>query len=321
LGGAADSVTAGNTKAHELYLAGRQLWQTRNVEDLHNATRKLEQAVEEDPEFALAHSALADAYAFDYVNWRKAEHHANEAMRLDPALGEPHATIGFVRTFWEWRPAEAEPYFKKALLLNPNYATAHQWYALNLAARSRIGPALAEMRTAAELEPASSAINADLCQVLYFFQKYDLAAEQCIATLAVAPGLHAANHHLYDIYLARQTFDEAAHQYFSLVDQGMISPISPPEVESLRTAYSVSGIRAFFEVQVDMLEKQRSRSFQTARYHARLGNRAETYRWLRRAAKERDFELIFIAADPVFESIAGEAEFKGLIIEFLSLNV
>lgn len=320
-GDAVDTATARDAKAYELYLAGRQLWQTRKVEDLHNATRKLELAVNEAPDFALAHAALADAYAFDYVNWRKAEYHANEAIRLDASLGEPFATIGFVRTFWEWKPVEAEEFFKKALLLRPNYATAHQWFALNLAIRSRGGLAVAEMRTAAELDPSSGAIQADLCQVLYFDRKYDLAAAQCTATLARDPTHNSANQYLFDVYLESQRFDEAVGQFTAMIESGLIHPMTTREVESLRQAYETSGIRSFYEMQLGMLEKHRRGSYQAARFHARLGNRAETYRWLRRAAEERDFDLVFIAADPALALIERDPEFKDLVFEVLGLRV
>lgn len=187
-----------NQEAFELYRKGRAMWQNRSVESLHHATIALEQAVRSDPDFALAHAALADAYAFDGGFWRKAEKVANEAIRLDPSLGEPHATIAFVRTFWDWNLREAEPHFKQAIALNPNYATAHQWFALNLAARTQMGAALAEMQRALELEPNSVAINADMCQLLYFSRKYDMAIDQCRKALAIDPNFLSAREHLYD---------------------------------------------------------------------------------------------------------------------------
>jgi tetratricopeptide (TPR) repeat protein len=98
---------------------------------------------------------------------------ANEAIRIDPSLGEPHASIGFVRMFWEWRFADAEAEFKQAIELSPNYATAHQWYAINFAAAARKDSAMAEIDRALELEPASVAINSDRCQILYFAHRSD----------------------------------------------------------------------------------------------------------------------------------------------------
>ena len=157
-----------NAEAFELYQKGRALWQDRTPDGLHQATSYLEQAIARDPDFALAHAALADAYAFDVGLWKKAEAAANEAIRLDPNLGQPHATIGFIRTFWEWRLRDAESNFKRAIVLNPDYPTAHQWYSINLAARGVVGSGLAEMKRALELEPGSPAINADMCQMLYF---------------------------------------------------------------------------------------------------------------------------------------------------------
>src|SRR5207302_11488823 len=128
----------------------------------------LERAVALDPNSAQAHSALADAYAFDYRNWSKAESEAANAIRLDPNLGEPHAALGFVRMFWQWNLGDAETEFKTAVTLSPNYATGHQWYAADLLATRRFGDGLAEMTKALEIEPDSPSISADMCQALYF---------------------------------------------------------------------------------------------------------------------------------------------------------
>src|SRR5438477_381842 len=105
----------------------------------------------EEPKFALAYVGLADCYAFDWPNWKLAEEKANKALEIDPQLGEAHATIGFVRTFWQWDFAEAERQFRLAFELSPNYATAHQWYAAYFIALGRVADAKHEMQRALEL--------------------------------------------------------------------------------------------------------------------------------------------------------------------------
>src|SRR5687768_7724320 len=144
----ADARPTAGTEARAAYERARRLWQDRTAAGLHESTLLFENLVQAEPQFARAHSALADAYAFDYGNWKKAEAAAMKAIDLDPALGEPHASIGFVRMFWEWRLDEAEAEFKKAVELSPDYATGHQWFALNLAATGHIDAALAEIEKA-----------------------------------------------------------------------------------------------------------------------------------------------------------------------------
>ena len=198
-----------NAEAYQNFVKGRVLWQTRNAQNLHEATLLLEQAVESDPDFALGHAALADSYAFDYANWKRAESQADEAIRLDSSLGEPHATLGFIRMFWEWKLPDAEREFTQAVGLSPNYSTAHQWFALNLAATGHKDAALTEMKKALELEPDSLSINADMCQTLYFAHRYDEAIAQCGKTLEMNPKFLNAYLYLYEIYNATGMMDEA----------------------------------------------------------------------------------------------------------------
>jgi hypothetical protein len=181
-----------NDKAFELYRSGRDSGQNRSALGLHQATSNLEHAASTiDPNFALAHAALADAYAFDVNLWRKAEAAANEAIRLDAGLGQPYATIGFVRTFWEWKLTEAEIVFQTGNFAQPRLRDRPSVYSINLVLRRRVGASLAEMGAAPwKLEPASLAINADLCQVLYFAHKFDEALDQLPPNSRDGPRYH-----------------------------------------------------------------------------------------------------------------------------------
>ncbi len=300
-------------EAAELYRKGRELWQNRSVDGLYQATQYLEQAIRRDPEFALAHAALADAYAFDAVNWRKAEATANEAIRLDPTLGQPYATIGFIRMFWDWRLSDAEVQFKQAILLDPDYATAHQWYALNLTARNQDGSALAEIRRALELEPRSAAINADLCQIYYFSRKMDLAIEQCKRTLENDAGFLSAHRTLYEAYSAKEMFDEAVIEFFILEDLTMTTPAHPDELRGYRSSVESGGVKALWtKLARTATSRYPPGALEAARNYARLGNRDETLKWLEIAAERREFELVFFVADPLFDPVADDPRYRAL---------
>jgi DNA-binding winged helix-turn-helix (wHTH) protein/Tfp pilus assembly protein PilF len=294
-----------NTEAFELYQTGRALWQNRSVDGLHQATVNLERAILLDPGFALAHAALADAYAFDVGLWKKAEATANEAIRLDPTLGQPHATIGFVRTFWEWKFREAEPYFKQAIALSPDYATGHQWYALNLAMTAQGGSSLAEMKRALELDPTSLAINADLCQILYFARKFDQAIEQCRKTLEMDANFLNAHAYLYDVYTAKGMYAEAVNEYLTVEELNMTTSAYPAQLEKLKKAFATGGIRAFWRARIEMLNTPKSpAAYGIARYYTRLGERDEAIHWFRRAYQDRDFGFIFLIPDPAHAELA-----------------
>lgn len=304
-------------QAFELYQQGRSLWQTRNGEDLHNATVLLERSIQTDSQFAAAHAALADAYAFDYRNWPKAEAEAQTAISLDPNSGEPYATIGFVRMFWEWRLSEAGAELKKAVELSPNYATAHQWYAINLFATGQAGQAaLAELKRAQELEPESIAIAADTCQALYFLHRFDEAIAQCQSVVTRDKKYHNTYLHLYEIYNAKGMYDEAVDAYLkSQATHGLPQP--PQVLEGLRDAFRSGGIRAFWKMRIDTLQSNAPNHYCAAQHYARLGDNDEAFRHLRMAYDERDFDFIFFLADPVFEDLRSDpryAEFKTLFI-------
>ena len=297
-------------EAYQDYEKGRALWQTRNAQDLHEAMLLLERAVGLDPDFALGHAALADSYAFDYANWKKAEGQADEAIRLDPGLGEPHATLGFIRMFWEWKLTDAEREFKQAVGLSPNYSTAHQWFALNLAATGHKDAALTEMKKALELEPDSLSINADMCQTLYFAHRYDEAAVQCGKTLEMNPKFLNAYLYLYEIYNAKGMTDEAVSTYYKIEE--MENDRNPPVEINLRKSYKTGGMREFWRMQTEILMHPTPKYYRLAQNYARLGEKEEAQNYLEKAYENRDFDLAFVLSDPVFEGFHNDGRFRDL---------
>ena len=293
--------TQQSPRSVELFNEARSLWNDRSGESLHRATLLLEQAVAADPGFALAHSALADAYAFDSKNMSKAIETAGRAIELDPTLGEPHATIGFVKMFWEWKFAEAALHFKQAIDLSPNYATGHQWYSLSLMATGQGNAALAEIRHAVQLEPDSLAINADLCQILYFNRRLDEAEAQCLRTLELDPKFLNANMLLYEIYSAKGMYDKSVEQFFK--NEELVDHYSafPGEISELRREYETGGIRAFWKKRIEMLGKLPAVDYQLAQYHARLGDNEQVLQSLNKAYESRDLNFMTVLAEPLFQ--------------------
>ena len=303
------------TEANEDYVKGRTLWHQRSAEGLHLSIIHLEHAVKTDPNFALAHSALADAYAFDAAKKELAKPHAEEAIRLDPALGEPYASIGFVQMFWEWKLSDANASLRKAVELSPDYATAHQWYAINLVASRFGGAALAEMKRALELEPHSVAIGADLCQMYYFLQKYDDAVAQCRKTLETDPNFLNAHLYLYEIYTAKGMYNEAVAEFFKIEQLKSDFGLPVEESEKLRRAYAQGGIREFWNARVEFLERN-PHAYKLAQYSARRGENDKAIEWLQRSYTNRDFDFVLFLTDPVFTSLTSEPQFIELAHAF-----
>jgi DNA-binding winged helix-turn-helix (wHTH) protein len=295
-------------EAYRDYVKGRALWNQRSAEGLHESILLLERAVAGDPNFALAHAALADAYAFDVAKRNDAKARAQEAIRLDPTLGEPYATIGFVQMFWEWDLVGAGESFRKAVDLSPDYATAHQWYGIDLVITRHGGAGLAEMKRAQELEPDSLAVSADLCQLYYFLRKYDDAIMQCRKTLETDASFLNAHFYLYDAYTAAEMYDDAVSEFFRT--EGLKSDFAIPkdDADKLRQAYSEGGIRKFWRARIEYLEKN-PHFYKLAQYHARLAENEEALELLSKSIASRDFDCVYLLADPVFQHLSKNERF------------
>lgn len=303
-----------NSPARPDYLAGRAAWNKRTSVGLFKSVEHYERAIEKDPQFALAYAALADSYAFDRVNWPRAEQLARKALDIDPSLAEPHATIGFIRTFWEWNSKDGEREFKQSIKLNEKYATAHQWYATYLALTGRQVEALVEMSRALELEPQSPVMLADMGQLLYFNHRYDEALAACRKAISIDPGFINAHEYLAEIYMAKGQLDEALHE-FVILDTIEGAARLPMDKDKLTQAIRVGGLRGFSKA---MLSVRSSNHYEMARYFARLGEEETAIQQLELASEQRDFRVVFAAADPIFEPFKADQRF-GRIMTRLGL--
>lgn len=310
---------AKNPDAFQSYIRGRAYWNQRTSEGIFKSIALFEKAIAQDPEFALAYAGLADAYAFDLEHWRKAEEFANKALALDPTLGEAQATIGFVRMFWAWDMAEAEKHFKLAVMNSPDYATAHQWYSILLAITGGRGSeSEIEMQLALELDPTSSAINADMGQILYFMEEHDRAIEYCKKSLALNTSFVNAHIYLFKIYIQKKMYDEAIAEYFevsSLVGPGFHTLA---EIENLKKTYREKGINGFWKAKLDELKTKREVEDVIAECYAQLEEREPALHYLERAYKRHDFDMIYIRVNPVFKSYQLEPRFRKIADGILS---
>jgi tetratricopeptide (TPR) repeat protein len=192
--GALDRAPTQNPEAHDLYLRGRHFWNQRTVEGLNKAISLFQQAIQQDERYALAYVGLADSYVLlvDYANAPRMEMLAKgrpavlRALEIDETSAEAHATLGLVREYeLDWRGAGVE--FRRALELNPGYATAHQWYSDALAWTGRLEEALSEAKLALHLDPNSIAINSQVVYIYLCQGQYDRAIEQARRTLELKP--------------------------------------------------------------------------------------------------------------------------------------
>jgi len=306
-----------NAAAHEAYVRGRYHWNSRTAEGLHQSIAFFEQAITLDPNYALAVAGLADAYAFDYIQWRKAEPTARKALELDGALAQAHATIGFVRWFWLWDWAEADREFKLAVALNPDYATAHQWYAGYLASRYYLREAKAEVRRALELEPSSLSINADLAQVLYLTGDFDAAIQQAKQTLTLDQNFINAHVYLYQAYSLKGMYDDAVAEYFKTQEILNHDPVLYTQQEkSLRRAYAANGIQGFWREKLKAEEPYPDKvkdPYQRAEFYALLDEKEKAIEALAEAIKRREPPAVFARVNPMFKNLFDHPRFLALM--------
>ncbi|MBZ5510941.1 MAG: tetratricopeptide repeat protein [Acidobacteriia bacterium] len=200
-------------------MKGRFFWNQRTQAGYLKAIEYFQQAVTADPQFAPAYAGLADANALlgslpgaaipRETAMPKAKDAALTALRLDDSLADAHTSLAFVKMHYEWKFAEAEQEFKRALALNPNYSVAHQWYAFDLVALGRTEDAVAEMKRALESDPLSPIINTDLAEMLYFDHRYDEALKQARATADLHPNFSMVHRMLERIYNQKHLFAQA----------------------------------------------------------------------------------------------------------------
>jgi serine/threonine protein kinase/tetratricopeptide (TPR) repeat protein len=184
-----------DAEAYRLYLKGRHHWDRWTEDGFYKAIEYFEQAVEKDPSYALAHSGVADSYVL--LGWNsylppmeafpKAKIAANEALRLDPDLGEAHTPLAAVLWLHDWLWPEAQVEFNRSLALNPCYPTANHWYAEYLMTMGRHEPAIAKMKASQELDPLSLIISVAIGWAFYMARRFDEAIEQLEKTVELDP--------------------------------------------------------------------------------------------------------------------------------------
>jgi len=209
-----------NTEAYELYLKGRFYWNKRTLRDLETALDYFNQAIARDPNYVLAYAGLADAYVLipSYRNgpvrgaMQPAREAALKALSLDSELAEPHATLGRVNAN-EYDFAGAEREYKRAIELDPNYATAHQWYGILLFDLARNEESQAELRWALEIDPLSVIINLYYADSLFYARRYDDAIAQLRKTLELNTEFAATYKRFAKVYIASANYAEAAKSY------------------------------------------------------------------------------------------------------------
>jgi len=317
-----------DSEAQQLYLKGRFHWNKRNAEDLEKAIGYFKQAIDKDPDYALAYVGLSDSYAVlpGYGAFRprdygaKAKQAADKALALDNDLAEAHASLGHVLGD-EFDQEGAEREFRKAIELNPAYATAHHWYAMSLAKRGVYDEALREITRALELDPLSRVINRNKGTILYGANRYDEAIAQFKKTIELFPDDKQTYDSLSRTYAAKEMYAEAVEQ--ALI-KFRLEGMSPEQLEKYKEIYRQNGWKGFcrrsledhLKYRQEVLAKDKNAYLSEADLgliYARLGEKEKAIEYLTKGYEERDDELKWLNGDHEFDFLRDDPRFKELL--------
>jgi len=310
-----------DSEAYRLYLQGRYNWNKRTVEGLQNGIEYFGKAIQRDQDYALAYAGLADCYLLLNVynvtsaddSYPKAEAASRKALSINESLAEAHTALGFVTYRYHLKWAEAEEHFKKAITLNPNYATAHQWYASYLAASGRLNEAIVQAKTAHELEPFSLTIYSDYIRGLYYAGRLDEARKESLKLIETDPSFARAHYELGLVLEEEGKLEEAMNEFKLGLKQ---SPENVAALTALGHAQARAGKKADAERTIAKLQKLSKRQyvspFQTAVIYAGMDERKLALDWLEKSREERFNWLPFIKVDPVFKNLRAESRFVEL---------
>ena len=304
-----------NTEAYQDYLKGRYYWNKRTGEDVKRAIEYFNQAITKDPSYALAYVGLADCYIVipNYSDvstqeaYIKAKAAATKALEIDDSLAEAHTSLGGIKSDFEWDFAGAEKELKRALTLNPNYATAHHWYAQFLSAMGRHDEAISEIKRAQSLDPLSLIINSVAGDTYFKARQYDLALDQLRKTLEMDKNFSRAHRYIGNVYIEKGMYNEAITA-FRTADS--IAGRGPERTDALQHAFATGGADGYWKKQLELMkadsEKGALLDYAIASVYARLNDKEQSLSWLEKAFRSHDPFLVYVKIDRPFDTFRSD---------------
>jgi TolB-like protein/DNA-binding winged helix-turn-helix (wHTH) protein/Flp pilus assembly protein TadD len=311
-----------NLEAYTLYLQGRYFRNQWTEEGLRKAIAYFEQAIDRDPDYALAYAGIADSYLllpFFAATTRPIEVYPRAMSAVEQALrgdssATVHTTIASAKLWYAWDWAGAESAFKHALALNPNDATAHRRYAWYLITMGRLKDAIAVMHRAQELNPLSPGITKNVGLVYYFARQYDQAIAQFRTTLKMDPSFRTGYSGLVYAYLQKGMYAEALAAGQQMLDRVGRDPWI---LWDLGYAFAVSGKRdQARQVLAELHERAQHvyiKPLAFAWISIGLDEKDQAFAWLEQALEERDPYLTLLNADPVYDRLRSDPRFTSLL--------
>ncbi len=291
-----------NPEAFREYAIGRGFYAKRTDEDLKKAIDCYNQAIRLDPNYARAYSGLADAYAS--LHDARARGAVTKALELDNTLAEAHTSLANIKHEFDWDWLGAEQGFKRALVLDPNYAVAHHWYGRLLTKLGRHGQAIAEMERARDLDPTDMSISRNLGMTYIYAGQVDRGIRQYLETLKMYPDSPTTKEMLAAAYARESKFREILELYHNDASEPMAQLAFLLEMAKLDRKKAVEA----FDVSSGTLTGSAA-SF----IYALLGEKEKVIVNLERAFRDHDWELTFLRIEPVYNEYRSDPRFQDLL--------
>lgn len=308
-----------NVEAYQCYLKGRFHWNKRAPQDLRKAIEHFKQAIALDPNYALAFAGLADAYTLlanaggpAHEIMPEARASALKAVSLDDNLAEAHASLGNTIIYYGYDFAEAEREHKRAIELNPNYATARHWYSELLMGLGRHEEALAEIRRALEIDPLSLLLNRQYGASLLFARRYDAAVAQMKKTVELDANFAVGHSTLSVAYRMKGDHAESVEElarFQELVGGERTAAL-------MRESFAEGGWRGFLRAMTGEPRPANLTPYNLATFHAELGEKDKAFAELNKAYQNREAILGLLNVDPRFDSLRDDSRFQDLLRRF-----
>jgi len=322
-------------EAYQAYLEGRYYWNKRTEGDIRKAIGYFQQAINKDPNYALAYAGLADSYLilsiYSSAPWqetyRQAKAAATKALEIDDNLAEAHATLAATRAGEHWDLEGALTEGARAIQLNPNYATGHQWYAEYLMCSGDADKAIAEIRRAQEMDPLSLVINSTYGRILFQARRYDDALAQAQKTLEMDANFYPGHQLLADVYEQRDMFEEA------ITEGQRAATLAGETVEEagrrallLKSAYEKNGAKGYWQERLQLAMKDAKQSkdlpyeladsspYQLAVLNARVGRNEAAVGLLQKAFNEPDYGLYYLKTSPALDGLRSDPRVVSLML-------
>lgn len=310
-----------STEAYQLYLKGRFYWHKRTAEAIASGLQYFDQALEHDPNYAIAYTGVSDSYTLLVVReavepeegFAKAKVAAVRALEIDPLLAEAHASIGHALLHnFEWEAGKKE--LQTAIRLNPRYPSAHHWYSEYLMAIGDFRKSIEQLKFAGELDPLSLIIRADLGRAFYYAREYDRVLEQEIGTLEMDQSFWLSHLNLGRSFTQRGIHEQAVAELQKALN---ILPDNTEILSFLAFAYAAADredeARKLLDDLLRKSEREHVPPYHFAIISAGLRENDQAFNWLEKAFEKRAVDLFTLKVEPMFDNLRPDPRFDRLL--------